>query len=425
MTDTPSQHMKLLGKTSFFILCCIFSATTVFAQSSVTLLSGESLSGKIESISDGELRIGDQDAVPFAKLERINFDHIKTKLNRRDRLFVRLLDGSMIVTSSYSATQELGTFSVSPESELSVETRNIDHVRFNLSPELDAPWKSAFKEKITGDAVFALRNGELNALDGIIKSVGEETVAFKFDEDLIDVKRSRLAGIAYFHVSGRKFPSALCQCTDVFGGTYMVKSLQMAGKDRLQLALLCGDKISLALSEISELDFMAGKVLYLDKVEPLASEWSPLVESGSLLDSLGKLMSYRTNESLSGEALQLFSEDGFSSSKQSFAQQQKLYSRGLGIRSGTKLVYEVPLEFTRLSAICGIDPARRPLGHVVLRISGDGRELVTKTISGKDKAPTVIDVDISGVSKLLLHVDFGDQSDIADHLNICNLRLVK
>jgi hypothetical protein len=45
-------------------------------------------------------------------------------------------------------------------------------------------------------------------------------------------------------------------------------------------------------------------------------------------------------------------------------------------------------------------------------------------VTGRDKAFPV-DLDITGVKRLKILVDFGEEMDIADHLNLCDARLTK
>ena len=55
---------------------------------------------------------------------------------------------------------------------------------------------------------------------------------------------------------------------------------------------------------------------------------------------------------------------------------------------------------------------------------GDEKELFRQAISGKD-APLPIDLNIEGVRRLKILVDYGETLDVADHLNLCNARIIK
>jgi hypothetical protein len=50
--------------------------------------------------------------------------------------------------------------------------------------------------------------------------------------------------------------------------------------------------------------------------------------------------------------------------------------------------------------------------------------LLSVSISGQD-VPRPIDVNVSGVKELVLTVDFGQQLDVGDYLNLCDARLLR
>ncbi len=102
----------------------------------------------------------------------------------------------------------------------------------------------------------------------------------------------------------------------------------------------------------------------------------------------------------------------------------KQYAKGLAIHSRTEVVYRLPGSFNRLKAVAGIDDSVRPQGNVRLVIRGDNNVLLDTPIAGTD-APKTIDLDLSGVRRLSILVDFGDRAGIGDHLDMCNARITK
>ena len=102
----------------------------------------------------------------------------------------------------------------------------------------------------------------------------------------------------------------------------------------------------------------------------------------------------------------------------------QVFDKGLSLRSRTVLAFRFTEAYRRFTGIAGIDSRMRGRGHVQLVIEGDDRELLRQTISGLDP-PTPIDLDTVGVRRLRIVVDFGDSMDVADHLNLCNARMIK
>ena len=102
----------------------------------------------------------------------------------------------------------------------------------------------------------------------------------------------------------------------------------------------------------------------------------------------------------------------------------KAYKKGVSLTSRTELVYKVPARSKRFMALAGIDDNVGNLGSVQLEILGDGRKLYSGKLTGADE-PVELDLDLSGVRRLTILVDFGDDLDVADHLNLCDARIVK
>ena len=100
------------------------------------------------------------------------------------------------------------------------------------------------------------------------------------------------------------------------------------------------------------------------------------------------------------------------------------YAKGLSLRSRSKIQYRLPNGYTRLKFVAGIDDRIRSGGAVKLTILGDQAELYTQAIVGGEP-PREIDLAIDGVKQLEIDVDYGDDSDLGDYLNLGNARITK
>lgn len=75
-------------------------------------------------------------------------------------------------------------------------------------------------------------------------------------------------------------------------------------------------------------------------------------------------------------------------------------------------------------ALAGIEPADAASGNVALTIFGDDRMLTESTIAGNCR-PLPLELDVAGVKRLKIVVDYGQNLDTGDWLNLCNARIVK
>jgi hypothetical protein len=102
----------------------------------------------------------------------------------------------------------------------------------------------------------------------------------------------------------------------------------------------------------------------------------------------------------------------------------RTFSKGLALRSRTEIVYRLPAGFQRFIAVAGIDPATTAAGNVRLAILGDDRVLVETEITG-DQPPQSLQLDIANVKRLKIVVDYGQNLDTGDWLNLCDARIAK
>ncbi len=325
-------------------------------------------------------------------------------------VWVRLTDGSKLAAAQWTLDGAAGRVTLLDGREVEVPRRAIESVRFQGAAEAIAEqWAQMVDGSHDGDVVVVLSDDHLDFLRGIIRGVTEESVAFEMDGDVLPIRRARLFGIVLLRPAGRELPSAVCQIVDNTGSQWSVRSLALAGDGELQWTTPAGTFVSQPLASVVDIDFSAGRVVYLADLEPHSVDWQPFFPMDKELPSRREFFRPRSNRGLESDVLEL---DGVQ------------YERGLAMHSRTEVVYRLPGEMARLRATAGIDDRVRPLGNVLLLIRGDGKTLFEGTLTGTDP-PVELDLDITGVRRLSILCDFGEGMDIADHLNLCDLRVIQ
>ncbi len=94
------------------------------------------------------------------------------------------------------------------------------------------------------------------------------------------------------------------------------------------------------------------------------------------------------------------------------------------MHSRSEVGYRLPGKYRRFKALVGIDDAVRPGGDAQLEIRGDGKLLWEGRIRGSEPAQP-LDLDIAGVKRIDILVDFGADLDIADVVDLCEARMIK
>lgn len=384
------------------------------ADVEVQTLTGPEVSGQLVSLDETGLVVETQDGqktFPLADLLAVRpTQAAPAGAPSRDAFLVRLVDGSLLVAPGYSVSDRKATITLAGGPELQIPTRSISWVRLRAPSEgVDEQWRTITGQRAAGDVVVIRKSDTaLDQLEGVLHDIADNKVTFEFDGDKIPVDIQKLEGIVYFHpLSGREGKPA-CKVSTRDGSAWNARSLALDG-EMLRMTTTAGAEVSLPLDRVDVFDFSSGNVVYLSDLEPVSSDWTPFLESPLLDSQLQLLYGPKRDRAFDGGPLRLG---------------DRSFRKGLALHSRTELVYRLTDEYRRLQAEVGIDDTLRQVGHVELVIFGDDRELLREAVSGRDE-PRTLDLDIRGVRRLKILVDYGEKLDIADHLHLCNARIIK
>jgi len=389
----------------------------------VAPLAGEPVSGALARVSAeeivltttaGERKFDLKSIVAMTRSDDLPPTDVPTEIR------VTLQDGSVLLAETFVVKQGKAAIRLIGGLQVETRTRSIRSVRLKAPLDLvETAWQEYVDGPATGDVIVVRKTsrpteGEekpsivLDRLEGVVQEVTPEIVKFEFDGDTIDVRREKLEGIIYFSPVSRDLPLPACRLTDTAGSFWNVKSIRSEG-DQLLVETTAGLTASLPFASLRKLDFSVGNTLYLSDMEPDSVEWTPFFESPATQARLAKLYLPRRDMAFEGGRLMLRSRS---------------YDKGLAVHSRTKIVYRIPKDSKKFVATVGIDDRVGADGKVQLVISDDNKILLDKSIAGKDDPLDVI-IDLTGVRRLTILVDFGDEIDIGDHLDFCNARITK
>lgn len=383
------------------------------AELEVRPLDGPPLKGTLVSLDGQQLKIMTADgekALAIKELATATVSPAPTALEEKPQVWVQLTGGSVILGTNYELKEKKIVLTLLSGETLQLEPHAIHHVRFQpLDENSQADFDRVIKADISSDVIIIRRAGKaLDELDGIVRDINADTVLFEFDGEKIPVDREKIFGIRYYQPAGQKLSSPICRITDATGSKWLVRSTKLAN-DQLELETVSGVSLKLSLKRLVNMDFSSGNLIYLSDLTATQVEWIPYLGTRLASGRLNKLYEPRKDRSFSGQSLKLGNQT---------------YAKGLAIHSRTTLIYRLTDAHKTFQAVAGIDPSMRDNGHVELVITGDEKELFRQAISGKDK-PISLNLDITGVRRLSILVDFGQQLDIADHLHLCNARITK
>jgi hypothetical protein len=324
-------------------------------------------------------------------------------------VWLELADGSSLSGTAYTVAGGKARLVVSPDRTFEIPIGEIAWVR--MQPSTDAiarQWAHILAQEAKTDLLVSKKGESIDYHKGILGDMNEETAAFDLDGEKLNVKRPKIYGLVYHRAAGREMPESVCSIAETGGLTWAARTIAVADNE-VRWTTPTGVQVVRPLAALSRIDFSRGKVVYLSDLKADSVEWVPYFSIGKELPTRAAFYAPRMDRSLGGGPLQL---DG------------QRYKKGVAIHSRTTMVYRLPDRFRRFSALAGIDERVHPRGNVRLVIHGDERELLNVTVAGTEKAKP-IDLDVTGVRRLTILVDFGDDLDVADHLDLCEARLTK
>jgi hypothetical protein len=409
------------------LIAVLALAVAAPANVTATKLDGTNVTGKLQSwTADGvEISTGKaKQSIPAADLLALQFG--KGSTEDAGRPIVELVDGSVFPIASATLADKQWNVELRPAAGKAVATGiPLDAVRGIRWQPLDAEvlpqWQEIRGLALPSDLVVVLKRGgkSLDYLECTIGEVTADEVEFKLDGESMRVPRAKVAGVILFRGEA-KAPTSASVVTGLDGLRIAAKSLAVR-EDMVIATTLSGFKVEWPVASVMNVDLSAGKVVFLSDTKPASADWKPLVGLPKEAKRATKFGDARFNQSGYGGRLAL-SVPG--DTEVGTSDETKSYAKGLALRSHSELLYRLPEGYGRFLAIAGIDPAASSNGNVMLTIFCDDRLLTEAAISGRD-APLPIELDVAGVKRLRIVVDYGQNLDTGDWLNLCNARLVK
>lgn len=382
------------------ILCAAgVSTADLRAQDRLVLLDGSTVEGAVQQI-DQAGRITGQglpEGLTVDGLRRIETPTVSEPADYA--LFVELAGGGTLGLTKFSMDEQLDCHLAGPLFvELKVPIDALRAVRF-AAGRPEASFAEAVGEKRAKDRIFVKSGGALAPLDGLVESIDGASVAIDLGDGSRSVARERIYGIVFAQV-GRPpdhTGQALVRLTD--GSSLWGKVVALAdGKLRLRAA--GNAELSIPWTSVRNCKIRSSRMIFLSDLEPLEARHQPLV-------TLER--PWQADKSVGGRPLTLAGRQ---------------FDKGIGVASRSVLVFANEGGFNLLAATIGIDAETEGRGDCVFIVEVDGSEKFRQRVGGGDP-PRAIKVPTSGGKEISLIVEAGEDLDLSDHADWCDVRFVK
>lgn len=320
---------------------------------------------------------------------------------------LRLTDGTLLLAETVAYAGGTLKLKLLGGRELSVPLAAVSSLLADAQdPKNEAEFQAALEKGTKADVLrLTSRDGKsINVFQGVVgeADAAGKTLGFTPEGgDAVQLAVPRLRSIAFaqpLNADGAKWG----RLHDLRGNQYALATIALADKN-LKLATPTGLAFDLPLADAQRLDLAQGKLAYLSDLEPLRVD----VETINFVPPKDRRIG--RNQTLRGTPLTLG---------------RKPYAKGLAVHARTILEYDVAgYQFFRCTL--GLDDSVSRVGHAIVRLEGDGKELFSQAVSLRDAKPHEVEVKITGVKRLRLVVDYGEDGDLGDHVVFADARVMK
>ncbi len=394
------------------VLCLVLASPPDFV---VEKLSGDRLDGALLQCKDDTLQLQTPEGLVSIPLAEVGV------VRRRELLpaavvapnvpvWVELVGGSTLAATDFVLAQQGAEVVTASGTTVPVPHLQLRAVRFRaLNEQSGKQWKDLLASEIDSDLLVVRRNDVLDYHRGTIRAVGAATVDFETAGRRLPVRREKVFGLVFYNSGAAATERPTCSVA-LRDGTLLAASSVQILDGQLHCTTCSKLVLSYRLDQVARLDFRQTRVVYLSELEPVVSEWEPFFPTNLPLPAVKVFFGPHKDRASDSGPLQLGG---------------RTYRKGLSVHSRTRLVYRLDGKYRRFLATVGIDDRVRPGGLVRLVIRSDNdRVLFDRQIAGTDP-PLPIDIDVSGTKQLSIVVDFAEQLDLGDQLDLCEARLIK
>lgn len=247
------------------------------------------------------------------------------------------------------------------------------------------------------DIAVVERGAKVVELRGEVRRVDAENVMFLWNERELSLPWQRLAGVVFAHPQAREGTQSV-----VLANGEVFKGRVIAGDERrIVLKSSTFDQLELSWAIVDRIECRSGRLTYLSDLTPVRYDFTPF---------LIKKWPYARDATLLGREIRLAG---------------RLHQKGVTMHSRAALTYNLGGQYRQFAVTVGISDEMRDRGDVTLAVLGDGRVLWEASNVRGGQPPLEVLIEVTGIRELSLHVDFGEDLDLSDHVCWGSARLVR
>lgn len=185
------------------------------------------------------------------------------------------------------------------------------------------------------------------------------------------------------------------------GSTLSARNVVYQLPNAIDVTPFFGGRVTIPLSSVATIQYLGNRVTPLSERKPAVYEFTPYIAGSRPLQS---------NRNVLGGRLML---------------RGKPYGIGLGMRSRSRVTYDLTGSEQSFLATIGIDDAAKGKGHAVFVVELDGKPVYqSPVLTGKSPPQPIGPIALNGHKRLTLIVDYGPFGDVLDYADWCDAVLI-
>jgi hypothetical protein len=387
-------------RTPFAVILLAVLACAPVGADELKTITGKTLSGTLEKISDTEIVLQSSGKPVSTPLPQVLDLTVRPATTPAKYTEVRLMDDSTLRCTKVTFGAKEATLALTSGVSIKVPLAALNSVlRDANEASVRSQWESLTKDKKNRDAIYTLKDGNLNPIYGVLGDIDEAKQTIKFKPEVLKEIEPQLEKIQALRFTRTDVPgeASLCKVIDVDGSLVVASKLAYTA-GALQIMTPLGAKVAFDYKAVSKIDFNFGRLTYLSDLDPKISD----------VAFLGGFNPVRKDTNLDGYPLML---------------QDKKYDKGISVYAGTDLEYNLAGKYKDFKAIIGADAriAEEGQGKVTVVIYCDRVKQKEYVVSTKESVP--IALNVKDVTTLRIVVAGSNFTGFSGHATLANAHI--
>lgn len=402
----------------FFLLSIqgTFLAAGLALAGELRLLDGKVVPGEPIKINAGVVTwktAGQPDlVVPLDQIVRLDVSPLPARNLSETWTDIELTDGTILRAGKTEFKGAQAKLDLAGGGQVELPLKSVANVLFQAQrEEWRKDWTTRLAQRRRRDILAVVRQEAVNALEGGLGEPDGEGKSIPFTpsgtDRTVSVPLANIHGLIFERLPDAGLAPVVGRVTDAGGSVWLASAMSLEG-GRWSVKTSGGITREYAAGTgPSRIDLSRGKVSYLSDLK-----WMRVTDPVSV-DPFRFRAGPTLDKNLDLGPIRMGGMP---------------YAKGLALAATTEVEYDLGGEYRDLRLMAGFDDAVSGGGPVVLRIEGDGKELIRQTLARQGRRVSVpIVVPVKDVRRLTITVEPASADDVAygHHVHLGDARLTR